>query len=159
MNCGGDQASPANIDAAIRAGLLSEGVIDADLVRVFTMRMATGEFDPPAGNPYTRITRSAIESSAHRQLARTVADNSLVLLKNSAVACTSAPLLPVAPAAVKHVVILGNLADKGTLGSYSGTPSVRITAVRGITDALNAANPGATVLFDAAGTSTTATAP
>jgi beta-glucosidase-like glycosyl hydrolase len=159
LNCGGGQASQANIDAAIRAGLLSEAVIDTALVRVFTMRMATGEFDPPASNPYTRITKAAIESPAHQRLARTAADESLVLVQNSAVAGTSVPLLPVEPAALKHVVILGNLADRATLGSYSGTPTVRISAVQGLTEALRAANPGATLLFDGADTSTTATAP
>src|SRR5262249_9282441 len=108
---------------------------------------------------YTRITRSAIESSAHRQLARSVADNSLVLLKNSAVAGTSAPLLPVSPATASHVVILGNLAESAPLGDYSGLPSVRISAMRGLADAVTAANPDATVLFDAASTSTHATGP
>src|SRR5882762_7587894 len=46
--CTGDEATLPNIQAAIDAGLLSEGVLDTDLVRLFTMRMATGEFDPPA---------------------------------------------------------------------------------------------------------------
>jgi beta-glucosidase-like glycosyl hydrolase len=150
MNCG-EEATKQNIDAAIRAGLLSEGVIDTDLIHVFTMRMATGEFDPPGSNPYTRITKAAIDSPEHRQLARAAADNSLVLLKNSAVAGTAVPLLPVTPATAKHIVILGDLADKATLGGYSGRPNVRISAVRGITDAVT---PGASVLFDAAGTST-----
>ncbi len=154
LNCG-DQATLPNIEAAMRAGILSEGVLDTALVRLFTIRMATGEFDPPGGNPYTKIGRSVIESPAHRELARTVADNSLVLLKNAPVAGTGAPLLPVAAGATKRIVVLGNLAGLTPLGGYAGRPSVRISAVQGIT----AAARGASLVYDGAGTSTTAKGP
>jgi beta-glucosidase len=157
LNCTGDQATLTNIDAAIGAGILSEGVIDTDLVRLFTMRMSTGEFDPPAGNSYTKITKSVIESPAHQALATQVADNSLVLLKNDPVA--SSPLLPVSAGSAHNVVILGNLANQVTLGGYSGQPTHQVNAVQGITAAIHAANPDASVTFDAAGTSTTATGP
>ena len=52
------------------------------MVKVFTIRMATGEFDPAGSVSYTNITKAQIESPAHQALATTVADNSLVLLKN-----------------------------------------------------------------------------
>jgi beta-glucosidase-like glycosyl hydrolase len=153
LDCG-DQPTLPGIEAAIRAGLLSEGAIDADLVRVFTVRMATGEFDPLDRQPYTRISKSAIESPANQELAREVADNSLVLLKNDPVA-DGKPLLPADPAATKHVVVLGDLADQVNLGDYSGSPDFRASAVQGITAVL----PGASVRFDAAGTSTNAKTP
>jgi beta-glucosidase len=153
--CTGDEATLPNIQAAIDAGLLSEGVIDNDLVRLFTTRMATGEFDPPSSNSYTSINKSVIESSAHQQLARTVADNSLVLLKNTAVA--GSPVLPVDATKLKSVVVLGDMANTVTLGGYSGRPDHQVNAVQGITAAVQAANPNATVTFDAAGTSSTTT--
>ncbi len=53
LNCTGDEATLPNIQAAIDAGILSVAVIDTDLVKLFTMRLETGEFDPPAGNSYT----------------------------------------------------------------------------------------------------------
>ena len=56
------------------------------------------------------------------------------------------------------MVIVGNLANTVTLGDYSGDPSLQVNAVQGITAAVKAANPNATVTFDACGTSTTATA-
>jgi beta-glucosidase-like glycosyl hydrolase len=157
--CTGDEATLPNIQAAIDAGLLSEGVLDTDLVRLFTTRMATGEFDPPAQNSYTSIDKSVIESPAHQALATKVADNAMVLLKNGAVSTGKAPLLPVAPSATSKVVVLGNLANEVTLGGYSGQPTHTVNAVQGITAAVKAANPNATVTFDAAGTSTTATGP
>ncbi|HEY0807566.1 MAG TPA: glycoside hydrolase family 3 C-terminal domain-containing protein, partial [Pseudonocardiaceae bacterium] len=157
--CTGDEATLPNVQAAINAGLMTEGVLDNDLVRLFTMRMSTGEFDPASSNSYTSINKSVIESPAHQQLARTVADNSLVMLKNSNVAGTNAALLPVSANNLKSVVILGDMANAVTLGGYSGQPDFTTSAVAGITNAVHAASPNATITFDAAGTSTTATSP
>jgi beta-glucosidase len=159
VNCTGGEPTVANIQAAIKAGVLSEGVLDNALVHLFTMRMETGEFDPPTKVAYTRITKSAIQSPAHQALAEKVAADDLVLLKNDNVAGTSSPLLPADPSKLNNVVIVGNLANTVTLGDYSGDPTLRVNAVQGITAALKAANPAANVVYDSCGTSTTATAP
>ena len=58
LNCTGGEPTLTNIQDAINAGVLSEGVIDNDLVQLFTMRMETGEFDPPSKVAYTRITKA-----------------------------------------------------------------------------------------------------
>ncbi|MBM9503225.1 glycoside hydrolase family 3 C-terminal domain-containing protein [Actinacidiphila acididurans] len=157
LNCTGDEATTANIQAAIDAGILSEGVIDTALVKVFTIRMETGEFDPPGSVPYTSITKDQIESPAHQALATKVADNSLVLLQNSTPAGTSAPLLPADAATAKHIVVLGDQAANTTLGLYSGQPDHTTSPLQGIKDAVAAADPSASVVYDAAGTSPTAT--
>ncbi|MEV7095033.1 glycoside hydrolase family 3 C-terminal domain-containing protein [Amycolatopsis sp. NPDC051045] len=154
LNCTGSEATVANIQEAIKAGVLSEGVLDNALVHVFTTRMQTGEFDPPDRVAYTKITKDAIQSAAHQALAEKVAANSLVLLKNDPVSGTGAPLLPADPAKLGTVVVVGDLAGKVTLGGYSGEPALQVNAVQGITSAVKAANPGATVTFDACGTST-----
>ncbi|WP_329454177.1 glycoside hydrolase family 3 C-terminal domain-containing protein [Streptomyces sp. NBC_01497] len=156
LNCTGDEATTTNVQQAIDAGALSEGVLDNALVKVFTVRMQTGEFDPASKVAYTKISKDQIESPAHQGLARTVADNSLVLLKNGQVPGTDRPLLPADPAKTGKIVILGDLAGTVTLGGYSGEPTKQVDAVQGITDAVKAANPGASVVFDAAGTSSTA---
>jgi beta-glucosidase-like glycosyl hydrolase len=152
LNCGGDENSPARIEEAIRAGVLSEGVVDTALLRVFTVRMRTGEFDPPRRVPYTRIPKDVIESPEHQALAAKVAANSLVLLKNDG-------LLPADPGSLDAVVVLGDLANKVTLGSYSGSPTFHANAVQAIRAAVLRANPSASVVYDAARTSTTATGP
>jgi beta-glucosidase-like glycosyl hydrolase len=157
LNCTGDEATTANVEQAIEAGALSEGVIDNALVKVFTIRMETGEFDPAGSVKYTSITKDQIESPAHQALATKVADNSLVLLKNSAPAAGTGPLLPVDPTKAKKIVILGDMANTTTLGGYSGEPDHTTTPVQGITDEVKAANPGADVVYDAAGSSSTAT--
>ena len=158
LNCTGGEDTLANIQAAIKAGVLSEGVIDNALVHLFTMRMETGEFDPPSQVPYTSITKSAIQSPAHQSLAEKIAAEDLVLLKNDHVTGTSAPLLPADPSKLNNVVIVGNLANTVTLGDYSGDPALQVNAVQGITTALKAANPNANVVYDSCGTSTRTTA-
>ncbi|MGW4210416.1 glycoside hydrolase family 3 C-terminal domain-containing protein [Lentzea sp. NPDC004789] len=159
LNCTGAEATVANIEEAIKAGVLSEAVIDNALVHVFTTRMKTGEFDPAGSVPYTKITKDRIQSQEHQALAAKIAANSLVLLKNDAVPGTSAKLLPADPAKLNNVVIVGDLAGVVTLGGYSGDPAVQVSPVQGITSAVKAANPAATVTFDACGTSTTSTTP
>ena len=159
LNCSGGENTLANIQAAIKAGALSEGVIDNDLVKVFTTRMETGEFDPASKVPYTKITKAQVQSPAHQALATKVADNSLVLLKNSPAAGATANLLPLNGKQTSKIVILGDLAGKVTLGDYSGDPSLQVNAVQGITAAVKAANPDATVTYDAAGTGTKTTGP
>ncbi len=154
LNCTGTEATVANIQEAIKAGVLSEGVLDNALVHVFTTRMQTGEFDPPDRVAYTKITKDVIQSAEHQALAAKVAANSLVLLKNDPVTGTGKPLLPADPAKLGTVVVVGDLAGKVTLGGYSGEPALQVNAVQGITSAVKAANPGATVTFDACGTST-----
>jgi beta-glucosidase-like glycosyl hydrolase len=159
LNCTGAEATTQNVEAALNAGILSEGVIDNALVHLFTIRMQTGEFDPAGKVAYTKINKGVIQSPAHQTLAEKIAAQDLVLLKNGNVAGTSSPLLPADPAKLNNVVIVGNLANTVTLGGYSGDPSFQVSGVQGITAAVKAANPSATVTFDACGTSTKATAP
>jgi beta-glucosidase len=159
LNCPGGENTLVNIQAAIKAGALSEGVLDTALVKTFTVRMQTGEFDPPSTVAYTKITKAEIQSPAHQALATQVADNSLVLLKNQPVAGTAKSLLPLSPQQTKKIVIVGDLAGAVTLGGYSGNPSRQVNAVQGITAAVKQANPDAQVVFDAAGTSTRASTP
>ncbi|MGH3170243.1 MAG: glycoside hydrolase family 3 C-terminal domain-containing protein, partial [Trebonia sp.] len=159
VNCTGGEPTLTNIEAAINAGVLSQGVLDNALVHLFTMRMETGEFDPPAKVAYTKITKAAIQSPAHQALAEKVAADDLVLLKNDDVTGTSQALLPANPKTLNNVVIVGNLAGTVTLGDYSGDPALQVSAAQGITNAVKAANPSATVTYDSCGTSTTSTSP
>ena len=159
LNCPGTEATIANIEQGIRAGVLTEGILDTALLRVFTVRMRTGEFDPAGRVPYTTITRDVIQCPAHQALAAEVAANSLVLLKNDVVPARGRPVLPADARHLDQVVILGDLANKVTLGGYSGSPTFQVNAVQAIRRAVLLANPDASVVHDAAHTSTTATGP
>ena len=158
LNCAGGEMNIQNINAAISLGLLTPGVVDSALTKLFTVRMETGEFDPASQVAYTKITKAQIQSPAHQTLAEQVAAQDLVLLQNNDVAGTSSALLPANPAKLNNIVIVGNLANTTTLGGYSGIPTLQVNAVQGITAEVKAANPSATVTFDACGTSTTTAA-
>src|SRR5215475_12532827 len=70
---------------AVQQGYLSEGAIDVALVRLFTARIRLGMFDPPSQVPYGKIDEDQLDSTAHRELARRMANESMVLLKNDGV--------------------------------------------------------------------------
>lgn len=159
LNCTGYENTLPNIKEAIKAGVLSKGVIDLALTNVFTIRMRTGEFDPANKVPYTQISKSVIQSPAHQKLAEEVAENTLVLLKNDTVPGMNKCLLPMDASKLNKVVIVGNLANEVTLGGYSGDPSLKVSAVQGITSAMKEINPNCQVIFNNTGTSTTSENP
>ena len=148
-----DENKVAYVNQAISSGVLSQGVIDRELLPVFTQRMRTGEFDPRESQPYAKITKSAIESPAHRKLTQTVARETLTLLQNKRPKGSKAALLPVNPAKTKKVVVVGDQANKVFLGDYSGTPGEQVPLLQGIKQAL----PTAQVVYDSGNSSTTST--
>lgn len=147
------------IREAIAAGVLSEDVLDTALIRVFTLRMRTGEFDPREGQRYTKVPGSVVQSDAHSELAQAVAERSLVLLQNEAPAGSTTPLLPADPRELDRVVVLGDQAAKTYLGGYSGKPTESIPLVRGLSDAVKAVNPAASFTYDRAFTWSTSAFP
>ncbi len=70
---------------AVKQGFLKESDIDVAVTRLFTARMKLGMFDPPEMVPYTKIDEKQLDSAAHRALARKLANESMVLLKNDGV--------------------------------------------------------------------------
>ena len=158
-NCTGRENTLPNVEEAIKADVLSKDVIDLALTNVFTIRMKTGEFDPPNKVSYTKITKNVIQSPAHQNLAEEVAENTLVLLKNDTVPGMNKCLLPVDVSKLNKVVIVGNLANEVILGGYSGNPSLQVNAVQGILSAVKTVNPNCQVNFDSTATSTTSENP
>jgi beta-glucosidase len=110
---------------AVQQGYLPESAIDTALVRLFTARMRLGMFDPPDVVPYSRIDEKLLDSAGHRALARRMANESMVLLKNDGV-------LPLT--SVKRIAIVGPLADQTAvlLGNYNGTPTRTVSVFEGM---------------------------
>ena len=75
---------PTLVDA-VKQGKLTEKEIDSSLRVLLTIRFELGLFDPAKDDPYSRIPESVVNSQAHRNLARKVAEESIVLLKNDGV--------------------------------------------------------------------------
>ncbi|MGH9542578.1 MAG: glycoside hydrolase family 3 C-terminal domain-containing protein [Terriglobales bacterium] len=122
---------------AVQQGYLPESAIDTALIRLFTARIRLGLFDPPAMVPYTQIAHDQLNSPAHRALARRLADESMVLLKNDGV-------LPLKPS-VKRIAVVGPLADQTAvlLGNYNGIPTHTVSLLEG----LKAAFPNAEITY------------
>jgi len=111
---------------AVKEGYLKESDIDTALVRLFTARMKLGMFDPPDMVPYTKIDESLLNSPQHRALARKLANESMVLLKNDGT-------LPLKKSDIK-IALLGPLASqtKVLLGNYTGTPTHVVSVLEGM---------------------------
>ncbi len=96
---------------AIQRGLLTEAEVDCAVSRILKVRFQVGEFDPPAKVPYTRIPRSVVQSPRHLRLARKMAAESLVLLKNNGILPMGPErrvVLCTGPNAADAQVLLGN---------------------------------------------------
>jgi tetratricopeptide (TPR) repeat protein len=111
---------------AYKQGFLKESEIDTALIRLFTARMKLGMFDPPEIVPYTKIDEKELDSAEHRALARTIANESMVLLKNDGT-------LPLKQGKLK-IALVGPLADqtKYLLGNYSGSPTHIVSVLDGM---------------------------
>jgi len=131
---------------AFRQGLLPEADIDTALVRLFTARIRLGMFDPPERVPYSNIDERELDSPAHRALARTLANESMVLLKNDGT-------LPLR-ADVRRIAVVGPLADQTRylLGNYNGIPTHVVSVLEGLAAEFPAAKisfvPGTQFLRD-----------
>jgi beta-glucosidase len=135
LNCG---RTYERLGAALERGLLSEKDIDVAVRRLMRARMKLGMFDPPERVPYAQIPYSVNDSAEHRELARKVARESMVLLKNDG-------LLPLRRD-LKAVAVVGPTADAvaALLGNYHGTPSHPATVLDGIR---NAVSPATKVIY------------
>jgi beta-glucosidase len=122
---------------AVKEGYLKESDIDVALVRLYTAQMRLGMWDPPDTVPYTKIDEKLLDGPAHRALARKLANESMVLLKNDGV-------LPLKTSGIK-IAVVGPLADqtKVLLGNYNGTPTHTVSVMEG----LKAEFPSAQVKF------------
>jgi beta-glucosidase len=122
---------------AVQQGYLPEAAVDQALVRLFTARIQLGMFDPPEMVPYTSIDEKLLDSDQHRAMARKVAEETMVLLKNDGT-------LPLKPE-VKNIAVVGPLADqtKVLLGNYNGIPTHSVSVM----DGLKAEFPNAKITY------------
>ena len=148
--------------------------LDASLVRLFTARIETGEFDRTDSEPWVRRAREQLhgttwtnddtnnavtETPDRLALAQHVADGAVVLLKNDAVRRGDGSISPLLPIRVPasgpfKVAVIGHLGARlrlwlGDYPSNQGVPGVRneVSPYQGIKNAIQAINPSAQVDF------------
>ncbi|WBB53085.1 glycoside hydrolase family 3 C-terminal domain-containing protein [Verrucosispora sp. WMMD573] len=112
---------------ALNRGLITESDVDRAVRRVLTVRLRLGDLDPPHTDPYAATGPEVIDCPAHRDLARSAARQSVVLLRNRG-------LLPLTPGL--RIAVLGPLADTVHTDWYSGTLPYAISTVQGLAQRL-----------------------
>ena len=126
LNCG---SIYAHLMSAYEQGLVSEAEITTAAEHLFTTRYMLGIME--GGSEFDSIPYTVVECREHRDLAKTAAHKSCVLLKNDG-------LLPLDPATVGTVGVIGPNADnrESLLGNYYGTASRNVTVLTGIQNAM-----------------------
>lgn len=128
------------IPAAVRAGLVSEEIVNRSLTRVLRVAFQLGVFDPPEMVPFSKIPASVIDSPQHRELALKTEREAIVLLSNKD------SFLPLDKHKIKSVAVVGPVAEHPEYGNYFGAAPSRVGPLEGIKNKVGAS---AEVLFAA----------
>src|SRR5262249_20601285 len=141
--------SPANLQAALTAGTITEAQIDAAAFRVARAAIAAGLFDQPM--PATAAPNAS--TSGHIALAEKMAEEGTVLLKNDGALPLSGHGLKVAVIGPTASVTPTNGVSAKTVCSSSGEPSAACSNNPGFVAPLDAITAraqqdGDTVTFD-----------
>lgn len=150
--------------AAIQAGTVPQSRLDDMVQRKLHTMAYVGLLDAPPSS-----TSGTIDQAAGDAVARTVAQQSMVLLRNNVARGDTAHVLPLAASSVKSILVVGGHADFGVLSGggsalvpsrdANAVPCLKPTAtVGGVTAcatyydssplaAIQAAAPGATVTY------------
>ncbi len=108
-------------------GMITEEQIDEALYHHFAVMLHLGMFDPPDRNPYEKIGMESVGTAEHHRLARQVAAEAVVLLKNEH------DFLPIADG--RSIAVIGPLADVWYKDWYSGISPYHVTPAEGLREA------------------------
>jgi len=118
-----------DLPALVKAGRIPMAVVNEAARRVLRAKVKLGLFDDPYHGATVEHERAVLLAPEHRQLARRVAEESIVLLKNDG------QRLPLG-AQVHSIAVIGPLADDkvSALGSWPGRgdPQDAVTPLEGI---------------------------
>lgn len=127
LNCGSIYPS---LVQAVNKDLVTEAEIDSRLAVLLKTKFKLGLFDPAQDNPYAQLSTENINAEKHRALARTVAQKSIVLLKNDQV-------LPLKNDLSKYFVTGPNATSiEVLLGNYHGVNPNLVTILEGLAGAI-----------------------
>jgi beta-glucosidase len=137
----------APVTAAVTSGLVTPAQLDDHVRRYLRTLFAFGVFDRPA---FTE-NESQIDKNAHAGAARQIEEGSISLLQNRG------PILPLDPAHVKSIAVIGKVAGSFLTGGGSSAvkPYSSVTPLQGIEER---AGPGVHVAYDEGSNASTAAA-
>lgn len=105
----------AAMQQALDQDLLDEASLDQAVTRSLATRIKLGLLRSQAENPYTDIGLDVVGSEAHLQIARQIAREGAVLLRNENA------VLPATPEKYQRIILAGPYVNEAPLGGYSGT--------------------------------------
>jgi beta-glucosidase len=108
----------------VRKGLLKEAQLDELVAPMLFWKFKLGLFDDPYSDPGE--AERIVGSDPNRRLALEAARETITLLKNSG------QLVPLNPAKIKSIAVIGPNADRELLGGYSGRPKFYTSVLEGI---------------------------
>ena len=124
---------------AVNAGLLTKQDVDSALAALLRTQMKLGFFDDKALVPFSSYGADSVHNAGHVALARAMATQSMVLLKNDNHA------LPLKMLNSLMIVGPNSFSFDALSGNYHGVSSRMVTFVEGITAA---AGPGVHIEYD-----------
>jgi beta-glucosidase len=139
--------APAPVTAAVSSGGVTQAQLDDHVRRILRTLFAFGVFDRPA---YT-ADEARIDKPAHAAAAQRIEEGAITLLQNRG------PILPLGPAHVKSIAVIGKVANSFLTGGGSSAvaPYSSVTPLQGITQR---AGPGVHVAYNDGSTPSTAAA-
>ncbi|HEU5395721.1 MAG TPA: glycoside hydrolase family 3 N-terminal domain-containing protein, partial [Verrucomicrobiae bacterium] len=108
----------------VRKKVLKESQLDELVAPMLFWKFQLGLFDDPYVDPAE--AERFVGSEPNRELAREAAREAITLLKNDN------DLLPLNPAGLKTIAVIGPNAHRSLLGGYSGVPKHNVTVLDGI---------------------------
>ena len=117
-------AYAAELAGLVRAGRVAEAAVDSAVRRILMMKMQAGLFENPYADIATADARTAAPAAV--ALARTAATRTVVLLKNDK------GLLPLNPAKLGRLLVLGTHARDTPIGGYSEVPRRVVSILEGL---------------------------
>lgn len=108
----------------VRGGVLAEAELDELVASMLLWKFRLGLFDAPYVDPAE--AERLVGCDEHRPLALQAAREAIILLKNER------GLLPLDPAGLKAIAVIGPNAHRTLLGGYSGVPRREATVLDGI---------------------------
>lgn len=118
------------LEEQVKQGLISEADIDRAVRRVLTTKFALGLFDKVY--PPVEDVDKVVRSKEHQDIAKEVADESIIMLKNTGI-------LPLNTKTCKRIAVVGPNGNQTVMGDYSwvyGDTKEGITLLQGLKNAL-----------------------